>query len=58
MRTPLAFTQPLDPIGDSLVLSAVLAALPLLLLFVLLGVFRMKAYQAEIGRASCRERVF
>ncbi|MFJ7750055.1 L-lactate permease [Arthrobacter sp. NPDC097144] len=48
MRTPLAFTQPLDPIGDSLVLSAVLAALPLLLLFVLLGVFRMKAYQAGL----------
>ncbi|MBO0897090.1 L-lactate permease [Arthrobacter sunyaminii] len=49
MRTQLAaFQQPLDPIGDSLVLSAVLAALPLLLLFVLLGVFRMKAYQAGL----------
>ncbi|MDN3480636.1 L-lactate permease [Arthrobacter sp. APC 3897] len=49
MRTQLAaFQQPLDPIADSLALSAVLAALPLLLLFVLLGVFRMKAYQAGL----------
>ncbi|UPO78901.1 L-lactate permease [Arthrobacter sp. Helios] len=38
----------LDPVGSSLVLSAILAALPLLLLFVLLGVFRLKAYQAGI----------
>ncbi|MCC3268683.1 L-lactate permease [Arthrobacter gengyunqii] len=49
MRTQLAaFQQPLDPIADSLGLSALLAALPLLLLFVLLGVFRMKAYQAGL----------
>ena len=49
MPTQLAaFQQPLNPIADSLGLSAVLAALPLLLLFVLLGVFRMKAYQAAI----------
>jgi len=46
---PLAqFEQVLDPVGSSLVLSAILAALPLLLLFVLLGVFRLKAYQAGI----------
>nr|WP_231713767.1 L-lactate permease [Arthrobacter sp. zg-Y916] len=31
-----------------MVLSAILAALPLLLLFVMLGVFRLKAYQAGI----------
>ena len=43
-----AFEQILDPVGGSLVISAILAALPLLLLFVLLGVFRMKAYQAAI----------
>lgn len=42
------FEQMLDPVGSSLVLSAILAALPLLLLFVLLGVFRLKAYQAGI----------
>ncbi|MET4060895.1 lactate permease [Arthrobacter sp. UYP6] len=49
MRTPLAaFEQPLDPIADSLGYSALLAALPLLVLFVLLGVFRMKAYQAAL----------
>ena len=43
-----AFEQILDPVGGSLAISAILAALPLLLLFVLLGVFRMKAYQAAI----------
>ena len=49
MRTQLAaFQQPLDPVGGSLALSAILAALPLLLLFILLGVFRMKAYQAAL----------
>ncbi|MER2134723.1 MAG: L-lactate permease [Arthrobacter sp.] len=49
MHIPAAqYEQVLDPIGDSLVLSAILAALPLLLLFVMLGVFRLKAYQAGI----------
>ncbi|MGK3709742.1 L-lactate permease [Arthrobacter sp. IK3] len=49
MHFPAAqYEQVLDPIGDSLVLSAILAALPLLLLFVMLGVFRLKAYQAGI----------
>ena len=43
-----AFQQVLDPVGGSLVVSAILAALPLLLLFVLLGVFRMKAWQAGV----------
>ena len=40
------FEQIIDPVGGSLAISAALAALPLVLLFVLLGVFRMKAYQA------------
>ncbi|WAP53273.1 L-lactate permease [Arthrobacter sp. ATA002] len=40
------FEQILDPAGGSLALSAALAALPLVLLFILLGVFRMKAWQA------------
>lgn len=49
MHIPAAqYEQVLDPIGDSLVLSAILAGLPLLLLFVMLGVFRLKAYQAGI----------
>ncbi|MCC9144440.1 MULTISPECIES: L-lactate permease [unclassified Arthrobacter] len=46
--TTAAFQQPLDPIAGSLALSAILAALPLLILFILLGVFRMKAYQAAL----------
>ena len=42
------FTQPLAPIAGSLALSALLAALPLILLFLLLGVFKMKAWLAAI----------
>ncbi len=42
------FTQPLAPIAGSLALSALLAALPLILLFVLLGVFKMKAWMAAL----------
>lgn len=42
------FEQILDPVGGSLVWSAVLAAVPLLLLFVLLGVFRVKAHVAAL----------
>ncbi len=44
------FQQILDPIFGSLALSALFAALPLITLFVLLGVFRVKAaYAAIIG---------
>jgi lactate permease len=43
------FHQTTDPILDSLVLSAVCAALPLLLLFVLLGVFRVAAHKAALA---------
>lgn len=43
------FQQIIDPIAGSLVASALVAALPLLLLFVLLGVFRVKAPQAAIA---------
>lgn len=42
------FQQPLEPIGGSLALSALVAAIPLALLFVLLGVFKMKAWLAAI----------
>jgi lactate permease len=37
-----------DPVGDSVALSAIFAALPLLTLFVLLGVLRMKAWLAGL----------
>ncbi|MEE2524439.1 L-lactate permease [Pseudarthrobacter sp. J75] len=43
------FQQILDPIAGSLVLSALCAALPLLLLFVLLGVFKVKAPKAALA---------
>ncbi|GGH91687.1 L-lactate permease [Arthrobacter liuii] len=42
------FHQIVDPLG-SLALAAVLAALPLILLFILLGVFRTKAWKAAIA---------
>jgi lactate permease len=42
------FEQVLDPVGSSLGLSALCALLPLLTLFVLLGVLRMKAWQAGL----------
>jgi lactate permease len=43
------FQQILDPVAGSLLLSALCAALPLVLLFVLLGVFRVKAPKAAIA---------
>jgi lactate permease len=43
------FQQVLDPIFGSLALSAVFAALPLVLLFVLLGVFRVKASYSALA---------
>ena len=43
------FQQPLSPVGGSLAFSALCAALPLLLLFVLLGVFKIKAYVAALA---------
>lgn len=43
-----AFQQIVDPLG-SLALAAVLAALPLILLFILLGVFRAKAWKAAVA---------
>ncbi|MGO4189614.1 L-lactate permease [Pseudarthrobacter sp. TAF60_1] len=42
------FEQILAPVGESLVLSALLAATPLAVLFVLLGVFRVKAHKAAL----------
>jgi lactate permease len=42
------YRQILDPVGDSLALSSVFAVLPLLTLFVLLGVLKMKAWVAAL----------
>jgi lactate permease len=42
------YRQILDPVGDSLGLSSVFAALPLLTLFLLLGVLRMRAWMAAL----------
>lgn len=43
------FEQEIDPVFGSLALSAIAAALPLLLLFVLLGVFKVRAPFAAIA---------
>jgi lactate permease len=42
------FQQDLNPVGDSLALSALCAAVPLLTLFVLLGGLRLKAWLAGV----------
>ena len=42
------YTQTYDPLGGSLGLSSIVAALPLLVLFVLLGVVRMRAWLASV----------
>ncbi|TFC17403.1 L-lactate permease [Cryobacterium algoritolerans] len=46
------FIQILDPVWGSLAFSAACAALPLVLLFVLLGVFRVKAAKAALAGLS------
>jgi lactate permease len=43
------YKQVLDPVGDSLFLSAIFAALPLITLFVLLGGLKWKAHLAAIA---------
>ena len=50
------FQQILDPIAGSLVISALCAALPLVLLFVLLGVFKVKAPMAHSGTCTRQRR--
>ena len=42
------YTQVSDPLGHSLTLSSLVAALPLVVLFVLLGVVRMRAWLASV----------
>ena len=46
------FIQPLFPVGGNLALSALVAALPLALLFVMLGVFKMAAWKAALGAVA------
>jgi lactate permease len=43
------YKQILDPVGDSLALSAIFAVLPLATLFVLLGVLKIKAWIAAVS---------
>jgi lactate permease len=45
---PDQFTIVTDPVGDSVGLSAIFAVLPLLTLFILLGVLRMRAWLAGV----------
>src|SRR3954447_18663586 len=42
------YKQVLDPVGDSLFLSSIFAAIPILVLFVLLGGVKMKAHWASL----------
>jgi lactate permease len=42
------YKQVLDPVGDSLFLSSIFAAIPILVLFVLLGGMKMKAHWASL----------
>ena len=46
------YKQVLDPVGDSLFLSALVAMLPLATLFVLLGGLKMRAHIAGLARRS------
>jgi lactate permease len=49
MLTLAAYTQHFDPVGNSLFLSSLFAALPLVTLFLLLGGLRKKAHVAAIA---------
>lgn len=42
------FTQPLMPVAGNLALSALVAALPLLVLFIMLGVFKISAWKSAV----------
>jgi lactate permease len=46
------FTQILSPIGDSLTMSALVAAIPLVILFSLLGVFKTPAWIAALATVA------
>lgn len=42
------YKQVFDPVGDSLGLSSIFAAIPIIVLFVLLGGIKMKAHWAAL----------
>ena len=44
---PTAFQPDIDPVGDSLAISALVALVPLLTVFVTLGLLRWKAHWAR-----------
>ena len=46
------YQQVYDPLGHSLGLSSIVAALPLVALFVLLGALRIRAWLASISEIS------
>ena len=48
------YEQVFDPVGDSLGLSAIFAALPLLTLFVMLGGFKVTAWKAGLVSLASR----
>ena len=48
------YKQVLDPVGDSLFLSALVAMIPLATLFVLLGGLKLSAHVAGLARCSWR----
>ena len=54
------YKQVFDPVGDSLGLSSIFAAIPIIVLFVLLGGLKMKAHLAAlislVDRAHRRDR--
>lgn len=45
---PATFIEPLAPVGGSLALSALVAALPLIVLFVMLGAFKIVAWKSAL----------
>src|ERR1700761_3869803 len=48
LRFPTMYRQILDPVAHSLGLSSLVAAIPLAMLFVMLGVLRMRAWVASL----------
>ncbi|MFC4563722.1 L-lactate permease [Nocardiopsis mangrovi] len=48
-----AYRPQIDPVADSLAWSALVASLPLLVLFLLLGVLRLRAQWAGLGALAC-----
>jgi lactate permease len=47
-QVPALFIQPLAPVGGNLALSALVAALPLIVLFIMLGGFKIAAWKSAL----------